>query len=438
MTGAELREIIETALPESVLEEVAEAARFHQRDRKRDSVKFLRTMLIAAASPAGGRQADIMRHYFEMGTERVVRGSFYDWFGPPLEKAMIKLSEIVLERARTQVVDLPGILAGVRDWRIVDSETVALDKRLLAEYPGTGDHAALKVHKTLSVGTGTVVAYHVSPAREHDSPHLKLDESWRGMGLLVDLGYASVERLRECQTFGINIVIRLKDNWKPKVQRVARADLKKTFVPGTDLDIFLEEVYLNLGNVIDVDVTVGAAELPMRLVGVRVPDKGYRFYLTNVGRSLGPHQIADLYRVRWEIETNNKLDKSSHRLEQIDAKRGAAVRAMIHASLISSILVNSIVHAHNRVTPTKVAQRTRPPLHAGLVARMLATAALRIADACELEGEAALVEWTKIADIIVHTGEDPNWRARPSILDQLRGWSAAPATKKKLSSRARA
>jgi hypothetical protein len=83
----------------------------------------------------------------------------------------------------------------VRDWRIVDSETVVLDKRRLEEYPSTGDHAALKVRKTLSVGTGITVDDHLSPAREHDSPHLTLDERWRGMGLLVDLGSASIARL---------------------------------------------------------------------------------------------------------------------------------------------------------------------------------------------------------------------------------------------------
>lgn len=437
MTGADFRKLMETMLPDVLLGEVAVATGFHQRDRKRDAIKFLRTMLIAASSPSGGRQADIMRHYFESGAPRVARGSFYDWFGPPLEATMAKLSEIVMTWARSQSVDLPGILGGVRDWRIVDSETVALDKRLLAEYPSTGDHAALKVHKTLSVGTGTTIDYHLSPAREHDSPHLILDESWRGMGLLVDLGYASVARLRECQQYGVSIIIRLKDDWKPKVQRVTRADLKKTFVPGTDLDLFLDDVYLDLGNVVDVDVTVGATNLPVRLVGVRVPEKGYRFYLTNVGRHLGPHQIADLYRVRWEIENSNKLDKSSHRLEEIDAERGPAARAMVHASLISSVIVNSIVHAHNRVTPTKDAQRTRPPLHAGLVARMLATAAFRIASAFELVGDEATQEWEKLVALIIHTGEDPNWRARPSILDQLRGWPAAPAAKKKLSSKPR-
>lgn len=438
MTGAELREMMATMLPDSVLGDVAEATGFHQRDRKRDAIKFLRTMLIAASSPSGGRQADIMRHYFETGAPRVVRGSFYDWFGPPLEAAMAKLSEIVMKWARAQPVDLPGILGGVRDWRIVDSETVMLDKHLVTEYPSTGDYAALKVHKTLSVGTGTTVGYHLSPAREHDSPHLVLDESWRGMGLLVDLGYASVARLRECQQYGVSIIIRLKDDWKPKVQRVTRADLKKTFVPGTDLDLFLDDVYLEFGNVVDVDVTVGAENLKVRLVGVLALGKGYRFYLTNVGRHLGPHQIADLYRVRWEIESNNKLDKSSHRLEEIDARRGHAVRAMVHASLISSVIVNSVVHTHNRVTPTKNKQRTRPPLHAGLVARMLATAAFRIAEAFERDGDDATQEWEKLAVIIIHTGEDPNWRRRPSILDQLRGWHATPAAKKRLSSRSRA
>ena len=38
----------------------------------------------------------------------------------------------------------------------------------------------------------------------------------------------------------------------------------------------------------------------------------------------------------WEIEINNKLDKSSHRLDEIDARKPAAVHALIHASRPSS------------------------------------------------------------------------------------------------------
>jgi putative transposase len=412
MTANELKEIMETILPDAVLREAVEAAGFEQRERKRDALKFLRAMIASAASPSGGRQADIMRTYFENGGPKVARGSFYDWFGPALEKVLTKLARITLQYAQTQPLDLPGILGCVKDWRIVDSMTVRLHDSLKDVYPGAGDYAALKLHKTLSVGYGTVVDYHISPAREHDSPHLKLDESWRGMGLLVDLGYASMERLRDCQRFGVSIVMRLKKGWKPKIQRVVRGNLSKTFVPGTDLELVLDDPALILGNCIDAEVTVGADGIPMRLVGVLKPKRGYFFYLTNLSRSLGPRQVATLYRVRWEIELNNKLDKSSHRLREIDARKPAAVHALVHATMISSMLVGLIVHRYNTAVAKRCKNaRTEPPLHHGLVARMLATCAFRIADALELEGESADAAWEHLASVIVHAGKDPNGRS---------------------------
>lgn len=421
---------MEAVLPESVLMNAVSAAGFEQRERKRDALKFLRAMLASAASPSGGRQADMMRTYFDNGGQKVARGSFYDWFGPPLEAVMQDLATRALAYVQTQEMDLPGILGCVKDWRIVDSMTVRLHDDLKPVYPGAGDYAALKLHKTLSVGLGTVVDYHLSPARDHDSPHLVLDESWRGMGLLVDLAYASMERLRECQRFGIRIIIRLKENWKPKVQRIVRGHLSKTFVPGTDLDLLLDNETLILGHAIDADVTVGQEAIPMRLCGVFVPEHGYRFYLTNLPRSLGPNQIADLYRVRWEIELNNKLDKSSHRLDEIDSRKPAAVNALVHATVISSMLVALIVHRHNVAVAKRCKDvRTEAPLHHGLVARMLSTCAFRIADALELRGPEAAAQWEHLVEVIVHTGRDPNWRRKPSILDQLRGWKIMPSVR---------
>jgi hypothetical protein len=295
--------------------------------------------------------------------------------------------------------------------------------------------AAVKVHKTLSVGRGALLDYHFSPARHHDSPHLVLDETWRGLGLLVDLGYASIARLADCKALGVAVVIRLKDRWRPRVGRVARADLRRAFVPGTDLDLFLDDVLVTLRNPIDVDAEVGNG-IGMRLVGVAAPRAGHRFYLTNLPRRIGPHQVADLYRVRWEIETNNKLDKSGNRLDQIDARRPSTVRCLLHASLIASILVGVIVHAHNGATRPTSGPRRRAPLHHGLVARTLSIAAGRLTRAFTLRGSNARREWDALAALLVHTGADPNWRSKPSILDQLRGWPAGPPTSPRLSSRA--
>jgi hypothetical protein len=36
---------------------------------------------------------------------------------------------------------------------------------------------------------------------------------------------------------------------------------------------------------------------------------------------IGPRQVADFYRVRWEVELSSRLDTSVHRLAQIDAER---------------------------------------------------------------------------------------------------------------------
>lgn len=431
MTGSDFREIMEAILPEHVLRQVVETTGFEQRVRKRDALAFLRSMVIAAASPSGGRQADVMRSYFDSGAPRVARGSFYGWFGPPLEKAMEEIVQIASRFVEAQTPDLPGILGLVKDWRIVDSMTVRLHDSLKDIYPGTGDYAALKVHKTMSVGWGTVVDYHLSPAKEHDSPHLVLNESWRGMGLLVDLGYASMQRLKDCERFGVSVIMRLKSNWKPKVQKIVRGALSDTLVPGTDLDIVLEDEALTLGNCIDADVTVGSQKIPMRLVGVFVPEKGYFFYLTNISRRIGSHQISAIYRVRWEIESNNKLDKSSHRLHEIDARMPAAVRALVHATMVSSMIVNLIVHRYSLGIAERCEDiRTEAPLHAGLVARMLSQCSLSIAQAFELEGPNAEAEWERLAGAIVHVGKDPNWRQKPSILDQLRGWKIVPSRRK--------
>lgn len=49
--------------------------------------------------------------------------------------------------------------------------------------------------------------------------------TWRGLGVLLDLGYASFKLLRDCHEHDVRFVIRLKDSWKPRVQHVARGKL---------------------------------------------------------------------------------------------------------------------------------------------------------------------------------------------------------------------
>jgi len=433
LSGETLREIFEAVLPEKHLRAIVAKARFVERDRKLDAVGLLRAMVIAAGTGYGGRQADVARIYFENGARPVVRGGFYAWFGPELEQAMHAVVRSAIDYGASLPLDLPPLLSKyARDFHIVDSSTVKLPQELFDQYPGAGEYAALKVHKRLSVGLGTVVDYHISPARDHDSIHLQIDETWRGLGLLIDLGYASAKRLRECETHGVVFVVRLKENWKPRVERIHRGQVTATFLAGSDLDALLDDGTLLLGGrVIDATVSVGPAgqAVRCRLVGVPGPDGDYHFYLSNLPSTVGPHQIADIYRVRWEIESDNKLDKSCNHLDEIAARTGPAARALVHASLVSSMLACLIVHRDRlsqRRPPSGGAERTSPPLHPQSLARAMASAAARIATTLDLDPSTAAPQWQKIADYLAHLGRDPNWRSRPSVLDQMRGWRISP------------
>lgn len=438
MQGADVRRVFETILPEELLLELVREVKLQERERKLDAVGLIRAMIIAAATGYGGRQADVMRIYFENGAQRVARGGFYSWFGPALEQVMSQVRDRALDYGKAMPLDNPGLLGEhVKDWHIVDSSTVKLDKALMAEYPGTGDYAALKVHKRFSVGLGTAIDYHLSPAREHDNLHLTIDESWRGLGVLLDLGYASFKLIRDCTKHGVHFIIRLKESWRPKVQHIARGKVTRTFLAGTDLDALIDDETLLLdGKVVDIDVAFGkdGKAARCRMVGVPTPNGAYRFYLTSLPPSVGPRQVADLYRVRWEIESDNKLNKSMLHLDEIGARTGAAVRAMVHASMVSSIIACLLVHHHrlDEAPPPKAnTERKTPPLHPQALALAMASASGTIARAMELRGQAADEEWDRIAQNLTHLGKDPNWRRSPSILDQFRGWKVGPGRPRK-------
>jgi hypothetical protein len=352
---------------------------------------------------------------------------------------MAALADRALAYARAPQVDLAGPLCGVTDWDIVEATTVTVRAALREEFPGTGGDAAMKVHTIRSVGCGAPVQDHFSPARAHDRRHLQIAESWRGYGLLADLAYASWDRRRACDTHGVRYVIRLQENWKPPVDPMARGQVTQACCPGTDFEALLEDQTLVLdGRTLDADVHVGRGRhaLARRLVGVQTPP-GSCFFLTHLPPRIGPRQVADLYRVRWEVERSLRLDQSVNRLDAIDAEQPCTLNTLWHASLIASTIAALLAHTHHGHTRPQQAgaPRTQAPLHPRRLALQRAVACQSMAQAFELTGTEATRRWDKIAEWLTHSGKDPNWRRRPSVLDQLRGWKRQPLARKQANSR---
>ena len=432
MTGTDLRQVLGQVFRPGRINDLAREYGVLERERALDVLGFVLSLILAGGTHDGGRQYDVMRTYVENGAKKVARSAFYAWFNDPIERLLTKLLEEAMLVAMQSKTILPGILSGVSDWRIVDSTTIALDDALIHAWRGTGDYAAIKIHKELSVGHGNLVSYHLSPAREHDCPHLVVDESRRGSGLLVDLGYASHDLLRRCDTHGVRYVIRLKESWKPRVDRIVRGACPKGICKNGDLDILLDnDILLRDGLAIDADVTLGRAKatIAARLVGVPTP-KGYCFFLTNLPRKThGPLQVGDIYRVRWEIEVDNKVDKTGARIDEITARKPTSVRILILASLLNTTLARIIVQREKlSIIAAKKAPAdpaSRPPLHPTQVVR-----AMRVCHQvllAVLQGATPDESvWNRLMSGIQTLGHDPSWRRRPSVLDVIQGLTAPP------------
>ena len=429
MDATTLREAVLDHLPRETVKVYAEQAGVQQRARKLDLYALVVALVMSAGSDDSGRQADVYEAYRDEGAPEVVRGSLYAWFTEMLAELMRRLLDDAMEAAWERPPLLTGDLAelGVKDWLAVDSETVTLPDELAGVFPATSTAAGLKVHKVYSLGRNNIVGIEITPARDHDAPLLRLQERWRGMGLIVDLGYVSHELIRECERLDIKLIIRLKKGWKPRMLRTVDECGELSDIDGEPvLDDLLDMVSEDYdGSDFDFDVAFGrgASRVTARLVGVPGP-KTYHWCITLLPRDVAaPELVQKLYRARWEIELDNKRDKGGARLDQIGARKEASLLILVYASLLRTMLANHIVYIDLRDRPP-----TRAPLHGMAVALALNGCAARMEDALVTDDPRL---WERLASVIRARGHDPNWRRRPSVLDLLRGITAPPGRPRK-------
>ena len=123
-----------------------------------------------------------------------MRGAFYARFTAEREALLEALLSRALDAVEEEPIVLPKQIATVKDWLIVDSSTIKLRDELLLEYEGTGDYAAVKIHKTYSIGRSNMVNLLLSSARHHDAKFCRFTEALLGHGLLVGLGYSPLHK----------------------------------------------------------------------------------------------------------------------------------------------------------------------------------------------------------------------------------------------------
>lgn len=231
----------------------------------------------------------------------------------------------------------------------VDSTLMQLDDDLESEFSGTRAAAAsLKVLLSISVFGALPLAADVVPGHCHDMrlfPSLSLFRP--GTLFLFDKGFVAYDRLRQLTEAGLHYLCPMRLNGNPLVVGVHQAPRAvrqalaaapdgvwlRDLLPGTtrirhryDLEVL---VYPN---------TTGAAYSPVRtrLVIVPGPHGTQRPYLTTLtSHEWAPQVLAEIYRLRWQIELVFKELKQDLSLERLPSKDPHAVQIFAWASLIA-------------------------------------------------------------------------------------------------------
>jgi len=296
-----------------------------------------------------GRWLDAQRVYEILGGSRSGKTSFRNHV-----RKVLPVMQRLLQRRLTTLsnqasdLELRGRLRHFRDVLIPDGCAFKVASALSGVYAGTGVAAELKLHAVYSVSAGGVIAVERSAGSVHDSDGLRPDR-WESDALYIwDLGYNSHQRFIDAVQGGAHVLQRLKDGANPVVvasysptgaRRAVACDdgqpMRLADATGFDL--------LHRQRILDLDVEIDDRKRKVEARVVCVPFGGQdRYYLTTLPRTIfSPHDVAELYRVRWEVERFFRGWRGALRLDEV---RRLSHPDSLNAAVTASLLAAAFAH----------------------------------------------------------------------------------------------
>jgi hypothetical protein len=305
------------------------------------------------------RWLDAQRVYEAIGGPRATRESFH--------KQVVKLAPLMRALVRRRFDDmtarasrnhLRGRLSHFADVLVPDGCGFKLAKALSGMYAGTGVPAQLKLHAVCSVAAGDCVSAKATAGSVHDSDEFWPE--WEADTLYIwDRGYQGVDRFLEAAQSGAHVLQRMKDSHNPQVlASYGPSGARRALDDGEGGPVRIEQALavglVHKQAVLDVDVRLvdgNRRALTARLVCV--PFEGEdRYYLTTLPREIfSPHDVAGLYRVRWEVELLFRGWQGAMRLDEVRRLHTQASReAAVSASLLAASLSRDLAFEFERLT----------------------------------------------------------------------------------------
>jgi hypothetical protein len=335
------------------IEALAEDMRIVQR-RRVHHAGLVATAFVVSAFDGGtdteGRILDAWQTYLALGGTRSSETSFRRMahkMVPVLKKLLRRRLQQLSKQAHPE---LRGRLESFADVLVPDGCAFKLASALSGSYPGTGQPAELKLHAVYSVRAGAVTSTRATAGSVHDSEGFA--PTWTPGALYIwDLGYNSYERFIDATTSGAHVLQRLKENANPvALASYGPTGHRRALGDHDGKPLRLNEAcalwYVHQRKVLDLDVELEDDQHRKTVARVVcVPFAGEdRYYLSSLPReAFTAYDLAEMYRVRWEIELFFRNWKGGVRLDQVRRlSHPASLELTITASMLAALLASDI------------------------------------------------------------------------------------------------
>lgn len=361
-----LKRVLTRLFPEQWLNQTAKATGAVSRRRKVRIVDWFWAVVLGYGVSKQRTIADLRRTYENSTGTTIEESSFYDRFTSGALRLLKKAVGRGLNEVRAASGRLKGALAAFEDLLLIDSSVIRLHDLLKGAYGGTRTNhskAAAKLHVVMSVIKASATRLRVTAERVNDRTPWKRVGQWvRGRLLLFDLGYYSYGLFARIDNNEGFFLSRLKANTNPRIVGANRKWRGKSrSVVGQRLRDAIDGLRRE---VIDVNVEVSFERRAyrgrshrdtrvFRVVGVRNDETGiYHLYMTNIAPAvLDAEQLAETYRLRWQVELLFKELKSHYRLEQMPSGKRVIVEALLHAAILTLIVSRALLDALRKTLP---------------------------------------------------------------------------------------
>jgi len=210
--------------------------------------------------------------------------------------------------------------------------------------------AAVELHVLMSLRHDQVCRAAVAPDKQGERDFLPAPEELRGKLLLADRGYQDLRYWGRVKASGGFFLMRAKSDLNPHIIRIcASSRAERRRFEGKRLQQVLHGLPRRR---LDLDVEwerPGGVRLRLRMLLVWTPKGERTILVTNVSRAvLSAKEVAQLYRLRWQIELVFKEWKSHANLHEFASAKPALVEGLIWASLTAAALKRALAHVSQR------------------------------------------------------------------------------------------